>query len=107
MWTKTRRPWQGQVVEVTRLQQENERLKAQLSQAELIITAQKTLTSFRANLEPEPGMTLMITEVKELAQRIGITQAFAVFDFPRSSLYRRRHSQDGSQRSRPTPQAVM
>lgn len=38
------RPAKEQVSEVTRLQQENERLKAQLAQAELIITAQKKLS---------------------------------------------------------------
>lgn len=38
------RPRNEQAAEVTRLRQENERLKAQLAQAELIITAQKKLS---------------------------------------------------------------
>lgn len=38
------RPGNEQATEVARLRQENERLKAQLAQAELIITAQKKLS---------------------------------------------------------------
>jgi transposase-like protein len=38
------RPRNEQATEATRLRQENERLKAQLAQAELIITAQKKLS---------------------------------------------------------------
>jgi len=45
----------------------------------------------------------MIAAVEDLAQSIGVSQACAVFDFPRSSLYRRRHPQGVRQRSRPTP----
>lgn len=45
----------------------------------------------------------MSAAVEELAQSIGVSQACAVYDFPRSSLYRQRHSQVTSQRARPTP----
>ena len=41
---KRGRPQKEQAAEVARLQQENERLKTQLAQAELIITAQKKLS---------------------------------------------------------------
>lgn len=45
----------------------------------------------------------MIAAIEELAQSIGVSEACASFDFPRSSLYRRRHPQVVRQRSRPTP----
>jgi putative transposase len=45
----------------------------------------------------------VITAIEELAPSIGVSQACARFDFPRSSLYRRRHPRIERQRSRSTP----
>lgn len=45
----------------------------------------------------------MIAAIEELAPSIGVSQACAVFDFPRSSLYRQWRPRVMSQRSRPTP----
>jgi len=54
---KRGRPRQEAANEATRLRQENEQLKAQLAQAELIITAQKKLAQALENvLTLKPGM---------------------------------------------------
>lgn len=45
----------------------------------------------------------MIAAIEELAPSIGVSQACAVFAFPRSSLYRRRRPHVTSQRSHPAP----
>ena len=45
----------------------------------------------------------MSAAIEELAPSIGVSQACAVFDFPRSSLYRRRRPSVTRQHSRPTP----
>lgn len=45
----------------------------------------------------------MIAAIEALAPSIGVSQACAVFDFPRSSLYRRRRPRATTQPSRPTP----
>lgn len=55
--TKRGRPRQAEATEASRLRQENEDLKAQLAQAELIITAQKKLAQALENvLAPKSGM---------------------------------------------------
>jgi transposase-like protein len=54
---KRGRPRQEKASEAARLRQENEQLKAQLAQAELIITAQKKLAQALENvLTVKPGM---------------------------------------------------
>ena len=54
---KRGRPRQAETSEARRLRQENEQLKAQLAQAELIITAQKKLVQALENvLTLKPGM---------------------------------------------------
>jgi hypothetical protein len=82
---KRGRPQNEPAAELARLRQENAQLKAQAAQAELIITAQKTCASLRANLAPEQGNAILMTALAELAQSIPVQAACEVFGFPRSN----------------------
>lgn len=90
--------------EAARLRQENAQLKAQLAQAELIITAQKTCASLRELVDTDVGGAIMRAAIDALAQQIPLCRACEVLGFPRSSLYRQRRGKAaGIPTPRPTP----
>ena len=105
--------------EVARLQRENERLRAQLVQAELIIGAQKKSCAGLGAPVERPERTIIMKEViacrapkvnETVGEAVPVTKLCAALGFPRSTLYRERKpvaaQPPASERQRRSPRAL-